>query len=213
MIARLTGKLEGVAGGKAYLAVGEGVVYEVLLPAFAASRLGGDIGRAVTLHTLLFLEGTAQGATMFPRLAGFLTADDKAFFELFVTVKGIGHRKALRAFALPAGQIAGAIEDRDVKLLQTLPEVGKRTAETIAITLKDKVGGFVSSATCPSGGRSGDVAAPSTGLAREALEVLLQLGENRRDAVQWIDEVLSRDDAPDDAQAVVQAVYRLKGAG
>jgi len=213
MIARLTGRLEGVANGKALVAVGDGVVYEVLLPAFAVSRLGGDIGRAVTLHTLQFLEGTAQGATMFPRLAGFLTADDKAFFELFVTVKGIGHRKALRALALPAGQIAAAIEDRDVKLLQTLPEVGKRTAETIAVTLKDKVGGFVTAASYPGRGEGGAPPAPSSGIAREALEVLMQLGENRRDAVQWIDQVLAGEDPPGDAQAVVQAVYRLKGAG
>ncbi|MEM6507304.1 MAG: Holliday junction branch migration protein RuvA [Planctomycetota bacterium] len=224
MIARLTGQLIDLVGETAYVDPGYGLVYEALLPAFAATRLSVKTGQQVTLHTLNFVEATAQGATLFPRLAGFLTAEDKRFFELFVTCKGIGHRRALRAMVLDPATLAAAIADRDAKLIQTMPEVGKKLAETIVLTLRDKVEPFVAAAAYPPApgskntlGEAPEGVAASTGvgkLAREALEVLLQLGENRTDAVRWIDRVLAIDaddgDRPGDVQDVVAAVYRLK---
>jgi len=218
MISKIHGTLESLHDGRAQVSTPMGLTFEVLLPAFAAHRLIEREGQAVTLHTLTFFESTAQGATMFPRLAGFLEPRDRAFFELFVTVKGIGHRKALRAMALPPAQIAAGIADRDTKLLQTLPEVGRRTAETITVTLKDKVGPFVSAGVYPADGGSAKpgVGVPSPaggGVAREALEVLLQLGELRTDAVAWIDRVLAADEHPTDVQDVIAAVYRLKAGG
>ncbi len=228
MISKIEGQLVLIHNGRAQVALSMGLTFEVLLPAFAAYRLMDREGQAVALHTLTFFESTAQGATMFPRMAGFLAPADRAFFELFVTVKGIGHRKALRALALPPAQIAAAIADQDIKLLQTLPEVGRRTAETIVVTLKDKVDAFVSAGAYPAdasgddagltgGSTTGDVSgsggSSGGGVAREALEVLLQLGEARLDAVQWIDRVLSSADRPSDAQGVVSAVYRMKAGG
>lgn len=240
MICKVQGTLESIRHDRAHVATAMGLTCEVLLPAFASLRLADREGQPITLHTLTFFESTAQGATMFPRLAGFLAPGDRAFYELFVTVKGIGHRRALRAMALPPAQIAAAIADRDIKLLQTLPEVGRRTAETIALTLKDKVEAFISAAAYPppgdstdgtagggpvsGAGGSGEAAggtptsgggggAKQAGMAREALEVLLQLGESRLDAVQWIDRVLAGDERPGDAQGIVTEVYRLKAGG
>ncbi|MEM9415196.1 MAG: Holliday junction branch migration protein RuvA [Planctomycetota bacterium] len=219
MIASVTGTLTDLQGDTAYLDPGHGLVYELLLPAFAAHRLAVSIGQAVTLHTLHFLESNNQGATYLPRLAGFLTVDDRAFYELFVTCKGIGHKRALRAMVLPTNQLALAIADRDVKTLQTMPEVGKKTAETIAVTLRDKVERFLGAAGGGAAGVAegvpGDGAAggPATSLQRGALEVLLQLGENRVQAVAWIDEALSQDGPPTEVDQLVAAVYRIKGGG
>jgi Holliday junction DNA helicase RuvA len=218
MIASVTGTLTDLQGETAYLDPGHGLVYELLLPAFAAHRLAVSIGRPVTLHTLAFLESNNQGATYLPRLAGFLSADDRAFYELFVTCKGIGHKRALRAMVLPTNQLALAIADRDVKLLQTMPEVGKKTAETIALTLRDKVERFIGT-PAPAGPGDPDAGSapadtgPATSLQRGAIEVLLQLGENRAQAVLWIDQALSQDDPPADVQSLVAAVYRIKGGG
>ena len=223
MIARLEGILTDLLPEQnlALVSAGGGLTYEVLLPAYVTHRLSTGVGKPVTLHTLHFLEGTAQGATMFPRLAGFQSADQKRFFELFVTVKGIGHRKAMRAMIMAPGTLAGAISDRDVKLIQTMPEVGKKLAETIIVTLSDKVAGFVSASSFPAGGGAdggggGDAATAPAGtaaLAREALEVLLQLGENRADAVVLIDRVLAGDDPPTEADRLISAVYALRGGG
>lgn len=217
MIVKIQGLLESIDADRGRIRMPDGLTYELLLPAYTAARLTGSIGQTVTLHTLHYLESSAQGATIYPRLAGFASAIDKQFFELFVTCKGIGHRKALRAMALATNQIAGAIADRDLALLQSLPEVGKRTAETIAVTLKGKVDRFLD--VIPTGTRGGadatdaDSARIPGGLARDALGVLLQLGENRTQAVNWIDRALSKDDAPADVEALVAEVYRIKGGG
>ncbi|WP_432798985.1 Holliday junction branch migration protein RuvA [Poriferisphaera sp. WC338] len=225
MIARIEGILEGLDGQAALLNVGGGMVYEVLLPAFAVNRLGGQIGERVKLSTLHYLESQGQGSTFLPRLAGFLSEQDKAFYELFTTVKGIGNRKALRAMALASEQLAGAIADRDTSTLQSLPEIGKRTAETIVVSLKGKVDDFLPGAArvqqvstqVLDGEVLGEIEEDGVmmrgggSLAREALAVFVSLGENRAQAVSWIDEVLG--DGEDDfgsVDEVVAAVYAAR---
>lgn len=218
MIARIEGVLESIEEGAAMLRVGEGFVYEVLISAYTASRLGASIGRRVTFHTLHYLEGQNQGSSFLPRLAGFLTPDDQRFFELFTTTKGIGNRRAMRAMTLPIDRIAAAIADRDVAMLRSLPEIGPRTAETIIATLHGKVDAYISAAAYAdkadpdNAAASAATPAPARALAREALEVLLQLGENRTQAVAWIDQILrdAGDDRPGDVQEIVARVYRLK---
>jgi len=213
MITKIEGVLESVEADKAHIRLPDGLTYEVLLPAYTSARLGGSIDQAVSLHTLHYLESSAQGATIYPRLAGFLSVLDRQFFELFVTCKGIGHRRALRAMTLSSAQIAGAIDDRDLAILQSLPEVGKRTAETIAVTLKGKVDRFLGAASAGSIPGEEGATMPTGGLARDAMNVLLQLGENRAQATAWIDRALSSDNAPADTEALIAEVYRIKGGG
>lgn len=222
MISRLEGTLESVASGAAMVRLPAGVCLEVLLPDFAVSRLSGALGQPVTLHTLFYLEQQSQGTTITPRLAGFLTERDRRFFQLFITVKGVGHRKALRAMAMPVDRLAAAIADRDASTLQSLPEIGKRSAETIVVTLKEKVDPFLEAPTpraaptaaatapgAPDEAEAGE-AGPTGELARDALHVLMQLGENRVDALQLIDRVLGGEDPPKTSAEVVAAVYQMR---
>lgn len=213
MICRIQGVLESIEEGRAHVTpAGTGLGYEVLLPAFAAARLGGAIDSDVTLHTHHFIEASAQGTNMTPRLAGFLSPDHRAFYELFTTVKGIGPRKALRALALEPAAIAAAIAERDVKTLQTLPEIGKRMAETIVATLHGKVDRFLAGPSRPGAGGEApaDPPPPGNAAAREAIEVLVQLGEPRPQAAKWVDAVLTRRPGVDDAQAIITEALRMK---
>lgn len=215
MIARITGQLVDLQGDTALIEASLGIVHELLLPAFVTQRLAPSIGQTVTLHTLHFLEGQNQGALFLPRLAGFLTPADKAFYQLMTTVKGIGHRRALRALVLPTDQLAMAIVDRDIKLLQTMPEVGKKTAETIALTLRDKVDEFLNAPRASSPGDPDVVdppAAPTSSLARGAVEALVTLGEDRAKALAWVDQIMQSDERPETIEELIAAVYRLKAA-
>ncbi|MEO0476480.1 MAG: Holliday junction branch migration protein RuvA [Planctomycetota bacterium] len=217
MIARITGQLVDLQNDTALIEASPGIVHELLLPAFVTQRLAPSLGQTVTLHTLHFLEGQNQGALFLPRLAGFLTPADKAFYQLMTTVKGIGHRRALRALVLPTDQLACAIADRDIKLLQTMPEVGKKTAETIALTLRDKVDEFLNAPRVSTPGDPDvvDVApsAPAGGsLARGAVEALVTLGEDRARALAWVDQVMQSDERPETIEELIAAVYRLKAA-
>ncbi len=230
MIASIQGVLESIENGAAYVWVPGGAVaadhracdqrcgltYEVMLTAYSAARLGGSIGESIVLRTQDYLESQGQGATMIPRLAGFTCIEDRQFFELFTTCKGIGNRKALRAMTMSTRQIAAAIVDHDSAVLQSLPEIGKRTAETVIATLRGKVDRFLEGPA--SSGRVGaaigdqvDHAEPV--IVREALKFLLELGENRAAATGWIDQALVADEPPSDVQSLLARVYRIKSHG
>ncbi len=217
MIARIKGILEAVDESSVWIAVVGGLTYEVLVPAYAAARLGGRIGQAIELHTLHYLESQNQGAALLPRLAGFLTVEDRRFFELFTTCKGIGNRRALRVMTLETAQIAAAIAGRDLATLQSLPEIGRRTAETIVATLHDKVDSFAGAsafAAADTSGVGGEGGAVSVNdMAREALELLVHLGENRTQSIQWIDQAMRSDEKYEDVQTLISRAYLIKGGG
>lgn len=142
MICRIQGQLVAVRDGTAEVRVGD-LTYEVLVPAADSMLLATRVGEDVEFHTLHYLEGQGQGSSFWPRLIGFRSPVDRDFFELFTTVKGIGNRRALRALQLPFGRVAEAIAMRDHGTLQSLPEIGRRTAEAICVELKGKVDRFV----------------------------------------------------------------------
>lgn len=208
MISRITGRLDDVANGAALIDVGTGVAYEVLVPAFDAERLGQRVGQDVVLYTIHYIEGDPSHGVVTPRLIGFLSETDRAFFRVFTTVKGIGVKKALRSLIRPVAEVAGAIGAKDTRFLVSLPEIGKRTAEQIIAELSGKIEAFAG----PAG--SGAVAAtPLSESAEEAVSVLVQLGERRADAMALVDRVLAVAPELDSPEAIIQQAYKLKAGG
>ena len=108
MISRIAGTLVDVAEGTAEIEC-DGVWYRLFVPACDVQSLSVVVDDRVLFHTLHYLEAQGQGNTFLPRLIGFSSPEDRAFFELFTTVKGLGNRKALRALQLPFPRVAGAI--------------------------------------------------------------------------------------------------------
>jgi Holliday junction DNA helicase RuvA len=211
MISRMTGRLERLCEGVALIDLGAGFCYEVHVPACDVERLGHLSGQDVTLHTIHYLEGDPARGNLLPRLVGFLSETDREFFRVFITVKGIGIRKALRALARPMNEIAAAIVAKDVRALKDLPEIGPRMAERLATELADKVAAYAGQAM-PAAGAAG-AAEKMSEAAREAVTVLVQLGERRNDAVALVDRVLAVAPEASSTEAIIQAVYRLKGGG
>lgn len=211
MITRLEGTLERVGQGRAEVRCGA-ICYELLVPAFEEMRLGTMVGQTLEFHTLHFLESPNQGSTFIPRLIGFADPDDRAFFELFTSVKGIGPRKALRAMQMAPATIAEAIAERDVNLLKSLPEVGRKTAETLVVELRDKMGPYLSGRASPSGDTSskatdGD---PRVALVRDTVAVLIQLGESPLTARQLAERALRADAALATADELLRAALALR---
>lgn len=209
MISSIEGELVSVTDGGCALLRCDHITYELFIPGADQQRLGAMIGQPVLFHTLYYLESQGQGASYVPRLIGFSSAEDRAFFELFTTVKGIGARKALRALQLPFGAIASAIAERDLDLLVSLPEIGKRTAETIVAELHGKVDRFVEMKPMGAAGVAA-VEGPRAALIRDAVSVLAQLGEPKVYARQLIDRALAADPTLDSAEVLVAAAFRLK---
>jgi Holliday junction DNA helicase RuvA len=207
MITRIEGRLVDVGKGRARIECGP-LTYELLIPASDEQRLLARIDQTVAFQTLHYLEGQGQGSIFTPRLLGFSCEEDRAFFELFTTVKGVGNRKALRALALPFASIAEAIATKDVDLLKSLPEIGKRTAETIVAELHGKVDRFIE--LKPDAEAVSPELAAKSELVNDAIAVLTQLGEPTFPARHLVERALAADPTIDAADELVAAAFRLK---
>jgi Holliday junction DNA helicase RuvA len=73
-------------------------------------------------------------------LYGFETVEDKKFFEMLLDVNGIGPKSAFSLVShLGVQQIISAITFENVDVLKSAPGVGKKSAEQMVLSLKDKV--------------------------------------------------------------------------
>jgi Holliday junction DNA helicase RuvA len=206
MIARITGRLEAVSDSSALVDAGGGLWYEVLAPAFDIERLARRVGAEVVLHTIHYVEGDPSHGVQTPRLVGFLSENDRDFFRLFTTVKGIGVRKALRALVRPVAEVAAAIGAKDARFLVAMPEIGKRTAEQIIAELHGKVERFAGAAAV-----AAEKVLPQA--AVEAVSVLVQLGERRAEAVALVERVLAASPELNSPETIIQHAYRIKAGG
>src|SRR5688572_17535056 len=207
MISALTGELRRVDEDRLHLAVGPMLV-EMMIPASDVSLLGAAVGQEMTFHTILYFEGDAGGGGgLEPRLLGFLRPEDKRFFQKFITVKGIGPKKALRALIYPAGEIAQAIESKDTRFLKGLPQIGNRMAEQIVAELAGKVGEF---ATVPVNERAA-IGLPTRSNAEEdAIAALLALGERRSDAEHLLDRARQHNSTLKTTNDYVREMLRMR---
>lgn len=188
MISALTGTLKHVDEDRVHLQAGP-IVYEALVPASDVQLLQAGVGKELTFHTILYLEGDSAGGNMEPRLVAFLRKEDKRFFEKFITVKGIGPKKALKALIYPAGDIARAIEEKDARFLVNLPMIGKRMAEQIVAELAGKVKEFATSYDEATPSIGGIQQARRSAVEEDAMSALMALGDRRADAEALLERV------------------------
>jgi Holliday junction DNA helicase RuvA len=206
MISELTGELRRVDEDRVHLRVGPMVV-EMLIPASDVPLLQTSVGLEMTFQTLLYLEGDASGGNIEPRLLGFRRREDKRFFEKFITVKGIGPKKALKALALPTGDVAKAIESKDTRFLVGLPQIGKRMADLIVAELAGKVGEFVSITPGGAKGIAGSSSRPA--VEEDAISTLMALGERRIDAENLLERA-RQSGSGKTTEALVREMLRLR---
>lgn len=118
-------------------------------------------------------------------LYGFASAQERLFFYDLIKVDGIGPKAAVKIMSSTAtSQIAAALENGDVAVLEKIPGVGKKTAAKMMLALKGKL-------TIPSEGgmASGRSVRSNGGGKYEAVVVSLSsMGYDRRDC----DEVVAR---------------------
>lgn len=209
MIARVRGMLESMAGNTATVALGGGeIAREVMVPAYLAATLGGQVGQVVTLVTMEYLEGQGQGTSFVPRLVGFRSAGERRFFEVFTTVKGLGTKRALRALESEPVAVIEAIMRKDGKALQELPEIGKRLSETIVAELSGKVEALLADlGWTPGAVEVKRAARVTTSAAEEAVLALMALGQTRGEAERQIAAAAERVGADADTGTLVAMAF------
>ncbi len=204
MISRLRGKT--IEKGKNYLILDlGGISYEVLIPACVMERLDESISPDGAVSLLTYHYHQVDQAKSIPVLIGFLNQVEKDFFEIFITVSGIGPRAALKALNKPISLIAKAIDEADLAFLKSLPGIGEQRAKEIVAKLQNNVGQF------------GLIQDPDTkvkevakGIFEEALDVLLQLEYKKAEAQAMIKKALEANHGIDSTEELLNLVYKQK---
>lgn len=208
MFSRITGKLIEHNDLTVLIEVG-GLGYEVIVPPCVGGKLRGQEERTVTLeiHPSFALDGNSGRFTFF----GFTNAIEREFFEALLSVASIGPKTAARAFSLPMGRIARAIDAGDYATLTSLPGIGKQKARDIVAKLQGKVAKFLLIQDAPhlAPARLPDAASEFTS---EALAVLLQLEYKRAEAEAMIERTLAEAPQLADTETLLAEIYRRKHA-
>jgi len=210
LIAQIRGKLVAVDTEAAYVEAG-GLVYQVFIPLNIVEELArrlDDERVDIELQTVHYIEGGVGSGSMVPRLIGFTSVEDRQFFQVFTTVRGLGFRKALRALSVPIPQIVRAIETGDRGALTRLPEIGARTADRIIAELKGKLKAFAfEHEPEPEPAADGE-------LVEQALEILmLRLQFSRAEAEELVKKVLAADKSITTVQDLIREVFRRQRQG
>lgn len=175
MISFLRGKVLETATRSAVLEVNS-IGYKIFVTDDALHSL--KPGKEVAFWTHLAVREDAQD------LYGFLAKKDRDFFELLITVSGIGPKSALNILSLIASDtLAGAIRTGSTAHLVKVSGIGRKTAEKIVLELKDKLAGYGSKETSAEMLSDADVI--------EALKALGYDTDDAREALKNIDKKIS----------------------
>jgi holliday junction DNA helicase RuvA len=109
-----------------------GIGYRVFAsPSIVSSAV---VGRKLKLHTHHLVREDQQA------LYGFRTIEELGFFNLLLTVTGVGPKVALAIVgSRPTADLQLAILQQDQAVLTSIPGIGKRLAERVIFELKEKV--------------------------------------------------------------------------
>ncbi len=111
-----------------------GVGYKVFVPASVFDGLDG-VGRSVFLHTHHIFREDGQA------LYGFSTEEQRALFELLLTVQGVGPKLALAVLSsLSIDVLRSVVAQEQPEVISRVKGVGRKTAAKIVFSLKDKLG-------------------------------------------------------------------------
>lgn len=205
MISRISGKVVEKGGNYLLLEVGN-ISYEVLIPAAVMQRIDTSIAADGSISLVTFHYLHVEPSKSIPVLVGFLNEVERDFFEIFITVSGIGPRGALKALNKPISQIAQAIDEADIAFLKSLPGIGEQRAKEIVAKLQNKVGRF----GLIQDGRHKGPAAHAKDLEEEAVAVLMQLEYKKQEAVAMVKKALENCPSISSAEELLNTVYKQR---
>ena len=196
--------LEGVvaekSGNELVLNV-QGIGYQVMCTLNAMSA-APPLGEFTRVYTWLSVREDAM------ELFGFSSREERSMFFNLTSVSGIGPRTALNVLnSMPLKDLTLGILSEDIQMLSRAPGIGKKTAQRIALELKDRLskddfaGGL-------SGLPSGSAAAIGSGVVSEAILALQSLGYSQSEAALAVSKAHQ---ASQDAQADELVRLALRG--
>lgn len=177
MIALIQGIVAEKSEGEVVVLTQGGVGYRLMCSMNTLTAVPGA-GKECALHTHLSVREDAM------ELYGFEKREEREMFRRLISVSGIGPKSALFVLgSMPLSDLRLAILTGDLNALSRAPGVGKKTAQRIALELKDKV----TKDAMDSGVSMDDIAfadseAPAQDALGEAMQALKTLGYSPQEA-------------------------------
>ena len=182
MIARLRGKLVEKAADRVVIDAG-GVGYEVMIP-FSTYYELGEVGDEAAMRIYTHVKEDSLS------LFGFLSGEEKKLFTLLIQVSGIGPKLGIAILSgLPPEEFVQAVQRNDLRRLNAIPGVGKKTAERLVLEMRDKLSGWASG-----GPESQPVAAQGT-IQSDVVSALVNLGYSKVEAEKRLSKARNKADS------------------
>ena len=169
MIAHLKGQLNYKSPEHSIVDV-NGVGYKVFTPLSSYYSLP-PLGKIVSLriHTRVREDDI--------KLFGFLTEEEQTIFEKLITINKVGPKLALGILSgMSPADLLTAVMNKDAARLSAIPGVGKKTAERLALEMKDKLADLTLDM------EHQPDANPQEGFYEDALSALVNLGYKKPQA-------------------------------
>ena len=171
MISSISGSVKSTSINSLVVEVG-GVGLLLQVPIRIAAKM--QVGERVSFHTYLIVREDAL------TLYGFTEIVDRDFFELLLSVTGIGPKVAQSILAnSDAASIANAIITSNLKSLEAVPGLGKKGAQRLVLELKDKAAAFAS-------GKNGS----DLTISNQVENALQGLGYSNKEAISMVNQVM-----------------------
>ena len=171
MISSINGSVKSTSINSLVVEVG-GVGLLLQVPIRIAAKM--QVGERVSFHTYLIVREDAL------TLYGFTEIVDRDFFELLLSVTGIGPKVAQSILAnSDAVSIANAIITSNLKSLEAVPGLGKKGAQRLVLELKDKAAAFASR-------KSGS----DLTISNQVENALQGLGYSNKEAISMLNQVM-----------------------
>ncbi len=195
MFAFLEGRIDSKGQNEVVLDV-HGIGFELNC---SMNTLGAlpPMGETARLYTLLNVKEDLM------ELYGFSSTEEKHMFERLTSVSGIGPKTALQILSsMTLKDLTLAIVSGDTTALSRAQGIGKKTAQRIALELKEKVSEADFSALQP--GVELPAAVPVTDAVNEAVQGLISLGYTAQEAARAVKSVADQSAEP--AQLIMLAL-------
>ena len=209
MYAYLRGVYKGPSPGSFEEVIVEagGIGYDVIVPPIVAEDLSANYKPDDPIQ--IWVSAVSGRDQPWPILFGFLTPQQKAFWELLVSVPRVGGRLAARAMVAPIPAIAEAIHQGNRAYLDGLPGVTLEGADKIIASLRKKVAPFVEPVGVPQQ-RARRTEADE--IRDDAVSLLVVMGVKRAEAQRGVDHLLSSREDVTSIQDIITEYFRAQHA-
>jgi Holliday junction DNA helicase RuvA len=185
-----------------------GIGYEVIVPPIVDQELSAQY--PVDADLLLYVNAQSGRDQPWPVLFGFLTIEQKAFWQLLVSVPRVGGRVASRAMTAPVEDIATAIHQANRAYLDSLPGITLDGADKMIASLRKKVGPFLqplSRLPAAAVRRS-----EADEIRADAVQLLMQMGLKRPEAQRGVEQLLASRDDITSVQDIITEYFKAQHA-